>query len=122
MYLFEDYLNKTVILYTRTCKFKGILIEHNGNEEYLNTWGHYAHCLLSTSDGIIEIPDKDIIGIFCKNEFLCSLPSQRKERLMNKCSEKVNKYNYHTAPLFSKKNTNYVFVTISERCRTASYI
>jgi len=75
MYLFEEYLNKAVILYTRTFKFKGVLIEHNGNEEYPLISGHYSHCLLSTSDGIIEIPDKDIVGIFCENEFFCSLPS-----------------------------------------------
>lgn len=89
MYIFEDYLNKNVILYTRTSKFKGILIEYNGNEEYLITCGHYAHCLLSTSDGIIEIPDKDIIGIFCENKFLCTFSGQRKKSLMNHYSDEV---------------------------------
>ena len=64
MFSFDDYLEKHVIVTTGTGKFKGILIEHNyKDEEYLKSWGHFAHCLLSTADGIIEIPDKDVLSI-----------------------------------------------------------
>ena len=63
MYAFDEYLNRHVLISTKTGDFKGILIEHDGNEESLLSWGHFAHCLLSTLEGIIEIPDKDILCI-----------------------------------------------------------
>lgn len=63
MYVFEEFINQYVLISTKTAEFKGILVEHDGNEEHLMSWGHYAHCLLSTEGGIIEIPDKDILEI-----------------------------------------------------------
>ena len=64
MFSFDDFLEKHVVVTTGTGTFKGILIEHNyKNEESLKSWGQFAHCLLSTADGIIEIPDKDILSI-----------------------------------------------------------
>ncbi len=64
MFSFDDFLEKYVVITTETGKFKGILIEHNyTNYESMKLWGHFTHCLLSTADGIIEIPDKDILNI-----------------------------------------------------------
>jgi len=64
MYDFDEFLEKHVIITTGTGEFEGILIEHNyTNEESLKSWGHFTHCLLPTADGIIEIPDKDILNI-----------------------------------------------------------
>ena len=64
MYDFDEFLEKHVIITIGAKEFEGILIEHNyKNEESLKSLGHFAHCLLSTADGIIEIPDKDILNI-----------------------------------------------------------
>ena len=54
MYAFEEFLNRHVILVTKTCSLTGIMIEHAGE-------GHKAHWLISTTQGTIEIPDKDIM-------------------------------------------------------------
>ena len=59
----DEFLIRHVEISTKTGDFKGILINHDGNEESLLSWGHFAHCLLSTHEGIIEILDKDIMCI-----------------------------------------------------------
>ena len=69
MYVFDEYLDKHVVIITRDFSFEGILVEHNYHDEiHLFSYGHYMHCLLSTSDGIIEIPDKDILKIQIADE------------------------------------------------------
>ena len=63
MYWFEWFLGRNVVVTTKNAEFRGMLVEHDSNEEVLISWGRFAYCLLSTSDGMIEIPDKDIMSI-----------------------------------------------------------
>ena len=56
-------LGRNVVVTTKSAEFRGILVEHDSNEEVLMSWGHFGYCLLSTSDGMIEIPNKDIMSI-----------------------------------------------------------
>lgn len=66
MYLFDEYLGKRVVINTCTGTFKGTLIDHDYHDSiHLFSYGHYPRCLLSTSEGIIEIPDEDIQTIQC---------------------------------------------------------
>jgi len=66
MFYFDEYLGKRVIINTHTATFEGVLVEHEYHDRiHLFSHGHYLHCLISTSEGIIEIPDEEIQTIQC---------------------------------------------------------
>lgn len=54
MYIFGEFINRQVILITKKNDLKGKLVEHSGK-------GNSSYCLLSTSDRIVRILDKDIM-------------------------------------------------------------
>ena len=62
MYVHEEFLNRQVILITKTRDLKGTLVEHIGK-------GHNSHCLLATPEGIVEIPDNEIMCTILVREY-----------------------------------------------------
>lgn len=64
MYVFEEYLRKHLIIKTKMFSFEGILVDHEIKDDIPCHWEEPLFCcLISTRDGMIEIPDKDIMDI-----------------------------------------------------------
>ena len=64
MYDFDEYLNKHVIITTDKAVFDGLIVGHTCKDDIpYHPDEPLFCCLLSTSDGYVEIPDKDILNI-----------------------------------------------------------
>lgn len=64
MYAFDEYLEKHVIISTEGALFDGLFVEHKCKKDIpYHSYEPLFYCLLSTSDGFVEILDKDILDI-----------------------------------------------------------
>lgn len=64
MYAFDEYLEKHVIISTEGASFDGLFVEHKCKKDIqYHPNEPLFYCLLSTSDGFVEILDKDILNI-----------------------------------------------------------
>ena len=64
MYAFDEYLEKHVIITTERASFDGLFVEHKCKKDIpYHSDEPLFSCLLSTSDGFVEIQDKDILDL-----------------------------------------------------------